>query len=84
MFLVTEWHSGRKQTAKVIIICGHAASHLTDGDNISKHFSIKKKSKQTNRRGEETQVCTHKRSTSRGGKKREKKQGNDLEELIPH
>lgn len=39
---VTERLSGRRQTAKVIIICGHAAPHLTDGDNLSQHFSIKK------------------------------------------
>lgn len=39
---MTEQHSGRRQTAKVIIICGHAALRLTDGDNLSQHFSIKK------------------------------------------
>lgn len=42
VFSVTERLSGRRQTAKVIIICGHAAPHLTDGDNLSQHFSIKK------------------------------------------
>lgn len=56
---VTEWHSGRKQTAKVIIICGHAAPHLTDGDNMSKHFSIKKRQhKQTEGKRKHARVQT--------------------------
>lgn len=67
---MTEWHSGRKQTAKVIIICGHAAPHLTDGDNMSKHFSIKKREhKQTD--GERKHARAHKRLASKDKKKKE-------------
>lgn len=58
VFSVTEWHSGRKQTAKVIIICGHAAPHLTDGDYMSKHFSIKKKRQHKQTEGERKRACT--------------------------
>lgn len=67
VFSVTEWHSGRKQTAKVIIICGHAAPHLTDGDDMSKHFSIKKKDN-TNKQKGRGNARAHKRRTSCGGK----------------
>lgn len=66
---VTEWHSGRKQTAKVIIICGHAAPHLTDGDNMSKHFSIKKRQhKQTE--GKRKHVRVHTKGTRAVGRKK--------------
>lgn len=66
VFSVTEWHSGRKQTAKVIIICGHAAPHLTDGDNMTKHFSIKKREhKQT-----EGERNTHIKGSQAQGKKK--------------
>lgn len=78
---MTELHSGRRQTAKVIIICGHAAPHLTDGDNLSQHFSIKKEEhKQTEGKRKHTRshVRTEDVHTSWG------KNGNDLEELIPH
>ncbi len=75
---MTERHSGRRQTAKVIIICGHAAPHLTDGDNLSQHFSIKKENtnKQTGR--ENTLARAHKDIHTSW------KNGNDLEDLIPH
>lgn len=75
---MTERHSGRRQTAKVIIICGHAAPHLTDGDNLSQHFSIKKENtnKQTGR--ENTLTRSHKDIHTSW------KNGNDLEDLIPH
>lgn len=56
VLFMTEWHSGQKQTAKVIIICGHAPSHahLTDGDNLSQHFSIKKENRNKQKARENT------------------------------
>lgn len=61
---MTERHSGRRQTAKVIIICGHAAPHLTDGDNLSQHFSIKKENtnKQKGREKTHTHIRTQRRT----------------------
>lgn len=68
VFSLTEWHSGRKQTAKVIIICGHAAPHLTDGDNMSKHFSIKKEN--TNKQKGRGNIHAHIKGSPARGKKR--------------
>ena len=75
---MTERHSGRRQTAKVIIICGHAAPHLTDGDNLSQHFSIKKENTNKQRGRENTHSHAHKDVHTSW------KSGNDLEDLIPH
>lgn len=78
---MTERHSRRRQTAKVIIICGHAAPHLTDGDNLSQRFSIKKtEHKQTEgKRNTHTPSHVHIKGVHTSCKN-----GNDLEELIPH
>lgn len=61
---MTERLSGRRQTAKVIIICGHAAPHLTDGDDLSQHFSIKKENTNKQKGRENTHVRTEDVHTS--------------------
>lgn len=65
---MTERHSGRRQTAKVIIICGHAAPHLTDGDNLSQHFSIKKENTNKQKGRENTHSHTHTKTYTQAGK----------------
>lgn len=66
---MAEWHSGQKQTAKVIIICGHAPSHahLTDGDNLSQHFSIKKENTNKQKERENTHSRAHTKTYTQAG-----------------
>lgn len=59
VFFTKERHCGKRQTAKVIIIRGHAAPHLTDGDNLSQHFSIKKENTNKPRGRESTHRDVH-------------------------
>lgn len=77
---MTEQHCGSRQTAKVIIICSHAAPHLTDGDNLSQHFSIKKGNTNKQTGGENT----HSRTRAHKDVHTSWRNGNDLEDLIPH